>query len=265
MSYDPNQPQQPDSGQQPPYGQPGQPQQPPYGQPQPPYGQPGQPQQPPYEQQWGQQPQQPPYGQPGQPQPPYGQPGEPQQPPYEQQWGQQPPQDYTPTQYVAPAYGAQPAPGYMPPQQPKRSRRGLWIALGIIGGLIVLSCAVCGIFFALGIGFFAKTVAGPAITANQYYSAVEKQDYNTAFSYIGTNLTASNGQALTQQIYTVAAQALDLAKGKVTNYSVGSISTSNNVASVTVSVTRGTSAPYDVHLQLQQVNGSWKITSYDNI
>ena len=59
MSYDPNQP---DSGQQPPYGQP-----------QPPYGQPGQPQQPPYEQQ------QPPYGQPPSQygQQPYGQPGQP--------------------------------------------------------------------------------------------------------------------------------------------------------------------------------------------
>jgi ABC-type transporter MlaC component len=129
----------------------------------------------------------------------------------------------------------------------------------------VLSCAVCGIFFVAGIGFFAKTVAGPAITVNQYYSAVEKQDYNTAFSYISTNLTASNGQTLTQQIYTVAAQGLDTVKGKVTNYSDGSISTSNNVASVTVSVTRGSAAPYDVHLQLQQVNGAWKITSYDNI
>ena len=129
----------------------------------------------------------------------------------------------------------------------------------------MLSCAVCGIFFVAGIGFFAKTVAGPAITVNQYYSAVEKQDYNTAFSYISTNLTASNGQTLTQQIYTVAAQGLDTVKGKVTNYSDGSISTSNNVASVTVSVTRGSAAPYDVHLQLQQVNGAWKITSYDNI
>ncbi len=240
MSYDPNQPQPPDSGQQP----------------QPPYGQPGQPQQPPYEQQWGQQPQSQ-YGQ-----PPYGQP---QQPPYEQQWGQQPPQNYAPTQYVAPAYGAQPAPGYMPPQQPKRSRRGLWIALAVIGGLIVLSCGVCGILFATGVGFFAKTVAGPAITVNQYYSAVEKQDYNTAFSYISTNLTASNGQTLTHELYTTAAQALDTVKGKVTNFSVGSISTSNNVASVTVSVTRGSASPYDVHLQLQQINGSWKITSYDNI
>src|SRR6266702_1608563 len=99
----------------------------------------------------GQQPQ-PPYGQ---PQPPYGQPGQPQQPPYEQQWRQQPPQGYAPTQYVAPAYGAQPAPGYMPQQQPGRSRRGLWIALAIIGGLIVLSCAICCVLFVTGVGFFA--------------------------------------------------------------------------------------------------------------
>jgi Protein of unknown function (DUF3828) len=124
---------------------------------------------------------------------------------------------------------------------------------------------VCGIFFVTGIGFFAKSVVGPAVTANQYYSAVEKQDYNTAYSYISTNLTAANGQTLTQQIYTTAAQALDTVRGKVTNFSVGNVSTSNNVANVTVSVTRGNAAPYDVHLQLQQVNGSWKITSYDNI
>ncbi len=240
MSYDPNQPQQPDSGQQPQY---------PYGQPQQPYGQPGQPQQPPYgqpqspyEQQWGQQPQQPPYGE------------------------QQPPQDYAPTQYVAPAYGAQPVPGYMPPPQPKKSRRGLWIVLGIIGGVIVLSCAVCGILFATGVGFFAKTIAEPAIVVNQYYSAVEKQDYATAYSYIDQNLTASNGKQLTQQVYTLAAQGLDTVKGPVTKYTFGNnISVTNNTASVTVSVTRGSAPAYDVQLQLQQVNGSWKITSYDNI
>jgi ABC-type transporter MlaC component len=129
----------------------------------------------------------------------------------------------------------------------------------------VLSCAVCGIFFVAGIGFFAKTVAGPAITVDQYYTAVKNQDYNTAFTYISTNLTASNGQTLTQELYSTAAQALDTVKGKVTNFSVGNISTNNNVATVTVSVTRGSASPYDVHLQLQQVNGSWKITSYDNI
>jgi hypothetical protein len=153
----------------------------------------------------------------------------------------------------------------MPPQQPGRSRRGLWIALAIIGGLIILSCAVCGVLFVTGAGFFAKTIAGPAITVDQYYTAVKNQNYNTAYSYISTNLTASNGQTLTQELYTTAAQALDTVKGKVTNYSIGNISTNNNVATVTVSVTRGSASPYDVQLQLQQVNGSWKITSYDNI
>jgi hypothetical protein len=250
MSYDPNQPQQPDSGQQPQY---------PYGQPQQPYGQPGQPQQPPYgqpqspyEQQWGQQPQQ-----------PYGQPGQPQQPPYGEQ---QPPQDYAPTQYVAPAYGAQPVPGYMPPPQPKKSRRGLWIVLGIIGGVIVLSCAVCGILFATGVGFFAKTIAEPAIVVNQYYSAVEKQDYATAYMYLSTNMIAQNNQPLTQDLYTSTAQLLDKVKGPVTKYTFGNnISVTNNTASVTVSVTRGSAPAYDVQLQLQQVNGSWKITKFDNI
>jgi len=228
MSYDPNQPQQPDSGQQP----------------QPPYGQPGQSQQPPYEQ--------------------------PQQPPYEQQWGQQPPQNYAPTQYVAPAYGAQPVPGYMPPEQARRSRRGLWIVLGIIGGLIVLSCAACGILFALGAGPLVNivgSIAGPAYTVNQYYNAVEKQDYTTAFSYISTNSTVLNGQISTQDLYTSAAQAVDAAKGKVTSFSIGNISltNNNNTAIVTVTVTRSSTPAYVVHLQLQQVNGSWKIVSLDNI
>ena len=153
----------------------------------------------------------------------------------------------------------------MPPQQPQRSRRGLWIALAIIAGVLVLSCAVCGILSFAGIGFFAKSVVGPAVTANQYYGAVEKQDYNTAYSYVSTNMTTTNGQALTQQLYTAAAQGLDTLKGNVTNFSVGNVSTNNNIANVTVSVTRGSAAPYDVHLQLQLVNGSWKITSYDNI
>ncbi len=251
MSYDPNQPQQPDPNQQPepPYGQP------PPGQLQPPYQQP----QPPYEQQqWGQQP--PLY---------YEQPGQPQQPPYEQlQWGQQPPPDYAPTQYVAPAYGAPLAPGYMPPQQPGRSRRGLWIALGIIGGVLVLSCALCGILIALGAGPLAGifgTVVGPTYTATQYYNAVKIQDYTTAFSYMEPGTTTFRGQPITQQAYTFATQTLDTLRGKVSSFSVGNISVTGNTTTVTVAATRGSNPPYNVHLQLQQVNGSWKIISLDNI
>lgn len=217
------------------------------------YNDPDQPQPPPYGGQpdWRQQP--PPYGQPqpGQPQPPYEQP----------QWGQQPP-----PQYGAP-YGAPPAPGYIQPQQPRQSRRALWIVLGIFGGLIVLSCALCGIFFALGIGFFARTVAAPINVVDQYYTAIKNQNYTTAYSYIDTNsnLTAPNGQPLSQELYMTAAQALDVGKGKVSSYTIGSPSVNNNVTSLTVTVNRANAQAYDVHLQLKQVNGTWKIISFDNI
>ncbi len=213
------------------------------------YNDPNQPQPPPY----GGQPdrrQQPPPPEYGQPPPPYGQP----------QWGQQtPPPPYAPTQYGPPPYGVPPQP------QPRQSRRALWIVLGIFGGLIVLSCALCGIFFALGIGFFARTVAAPTNTVDQYYTAIKNQNYDTAYSYVDPNLTASNGQPLTQQIYTTAAQALDAVKGQVSSYSVGSISVNNNITSITVSVTRTNAPAYDVHLQLKQESGTWKIISYDNI
>jgi len=137
--------------------------------------------------------------------------------------------------------------------------------LGIFGGLIVLSCALCGIFFALGIGFFAKTVAAPTSLVDQYYTSIKNQNYDTAYSYLGPNLTASNGQPLTQNLYTTAAQALDTEQGQVSSFSIPNISVNNDTASITVSVKRANAPAYDVHLQLRREGGNWKITSYDNI
>lgn len=134
--------------------------------------------------------------------------------------------------------------------------------------MIVLSCAVCGILFATGASFLSGVigrVAGPTYTVSQYYNAIEKRDYPTAYSYLSTNATIPNGQTLTQTLYTTNAQVTDVAKEPVSNYSIGTISLTNNITNVTVSVTRGSPPAYPVHLQLQQVNGSWKIISYDNI
>jgi hypothetical protein len=136
--------------------------------------------------------------------------------------------------------------------------------LGIIAGVLVLGCAVCGLALA-GVGFFAKTVAGPAIVVDQYYSAVKNQDYTTAFSNMEPGTTTFRGQVISQQAYMVAAQGLDTLRGKVSSFSVAVPSVTNNSASVTVTVNRTNAAAYDVQLQLQQVNGSWKIVSFDNI
>jgi NTF2-like N-terminal transpeptidase domain len=197
-------------------------------------------------------PQQPPYGQ---PQPPYY--GPPQQPPY----GQPP---YGPPQqpYGQPQYGVPPVPSYVPQQPPKKRRTGLWIFLGILAVLVLACLGVAG---ALYIG----VTHNPATdVANKYYTAIQSQDYATAYSYLDASSITFNNQNLTQSLYTQAAQAVDAQKGKVTSYSITSsnINTSNgvNTATFTVSVTRNGS-PYDVHLKLQQEGSNWKIVSIDNI
>ncbi len=212
------------------YNDPNQPpQQPPYGQPQPPYY--GPPQQPPYGP-----PQQPPYGQ-----PPYGQPQQP---------------------YGQPQYGVPPVPGYVPQQPPQKRRTGLWIFLGILV-VLVLACIGGALYY---VGTYGGTHNPATDVANKYYTAIQNQDYATAYSYLDASSITFNNQNLTQSLYTQAAQAVDAQKGKVTSYSITSSNTSNgaNTASFTVSVTRNGS-PYDVHLKLQQEGSAWKIVSVDNV
>lgn len=200
------------------------------------------------------QPQRPPYGQP--PPPPDGQPqyGQPQQPYYGQ-----------PTQpYGQPQYGIPQMPNYVPQQQqqpPKKRRRWPWIVLGIVV-ILLLVCGGGGLFL---FNFFTHNGATDA--ANQYYTAVEKQDYNTAFTYLDTSNLTLNGQGLTQSLYIQGAMLIDQTKGKLTAYSITNTSLNSNngvnTAMLTVSETRNGS-PYDVHVQLKQESSGWKITSLDN-
>ncbi|MEO8970051.1 MAG: DUF3824 domain-containing protein [Ktedonobacteraceae bacterium] len=197
---------------------------------------------------------------------------------------QQPPQnpyEVPPTQYAGPSYNPQqygpppynpspyappPLPGYTQvPQPPKRSLRWLWITLSIIGGVLVLSCAGCVIASAMGYNFLKTAVVGPTEVANSYYQAIENQDYSQAYSYLADNMQTTSGQTLSQNLYTVAAQAKDTTDGQVTNFTQSGFTNSNGTASLTMTVTRNGHA-YDVHLKLQQnSSGTWKITSYDDI
>ena len=189
----------------------------------------------PREQPGGQYPQQPPFGQPFQ-QPQYGQPQQPQ-------------------------YGQPPI--YAQPQPQKRSLRWLWITLGVVGGILVLGCAACGIAGALGVNFVSQAV-GPAVVASQYYNAVSQQDYNKAYGYLDTNSISVQGQTLTQQAYAQAAQLVDTAQGKVTKSSSTGFNVTTNTATVTMNVTRSSGA-YEVHLLLKKIGNDWKIVSVDRL
>lgn len=136
-----------------------------------------------------------------------------------------------------------------------------------------MSLVGCVVVFALIRGAVTQTsvsssTIGAQSTVQQYYTAIKNQDYAIAYSYLDPNLTYTNGQPTTQSLYTFHAQSQDTSKGTVYSFTVGSISVNNyGIASVTVTVIRinTASAPYDVHLQLKQENGAWKIIFSDNI
>ena len=192
---------------------------------------------------------------PGQPQTPYG------QSPYGQsQQSYEQPQSYPQSQP-----GVPPIPqSYAPP--PKKSRRKLWITLGIILGVILL------LFIGGIVAIVAVVNNSPAKTVTQqYYDAVKSQNYAQAYSYLDIQTLTVNGQQqqATQALYTQIAQAIDQQVGKVTDYTItgvelGSSTSSGSLATVTVNVTRN-GKTQEVHLQLKQEGNDWKIISIDHL
>lgn len=189
-------------------------------------------------------------------QPPYGEPTQPNTQP--QPYGQ--PSFYVPTPPPPP-----PPPNYMQPQ-PKKSRRRLWITLGIIFGVLLI--AIVG-------GIVAIVVVvnnSPAkTTVQQYYDAVKNQDYATAYSYLDIQTLTLNGQQqqATQNLYTRVAQFIDQRNGKVSDYTItgvdlNSSTSTGNTATVSVNVTRN-GKTQQVHVRLRQEGSDWKIVGIDHL
>src|SRR5450755_1457555 len=162
-----------------------------------------------------------PYGQ-SQPPSPYGQPPQP--------YGQ-PPTTYGQTPYYSPP----PPPVSVPPR--KKSRRWLWITLVVV--FVIIAGAVTAFVLAI-------TNSPAKIAVQNYYNAVEAQNYATAYSYLDIQTLTFNGQQQTasQGLYTQVAQAVDQANGKVTAYTItgvelNSSTSTGNTATITANVTRG--------------------------
>ncbi len=129
----------------------------------------------------------------------------------------------------------------------------------------MLGCAACGIAGYYGFNFAAQAV-GPQITVQQYYQAVQQQDYATAYSYLANDATVNvNNQSVpvTQETsYESAAKALDISLGPVTSFKP--TTNGSDTSHVTVTVTRNGKS-YDVHMVLVKVGNNWKIQSADGI
>ncbi len=146
-----------------------------------------------------------------------------------------------------PQYG--PLPGYNLP--PRKSHRWVWITVGIVALVSILG----------GASWAFTTYYNSSLRASDmYYSAIKTQDYGTAYTYLGSRLQTE----YSQQSFTQAAQQQDAVAGTVSRFGMTNIPT-GDPAYVTLTVTRTNGNTYDVHLELRQEGGAWKVTAFDRI
>lgn len=151
------------------------------------------------------------------------------------------------------------APGYptvTAPPAPKKSRRGLWITLGVIAGLLVLGGG--------GAAFALVQFAAPAAAAGTFCGDLKAQNYGGAYSLLSSKLH----QQLTAEQFSQGSLALDSAEGKVTacgqasggnaySYSLGA-----SAATLNAVITRATAGTLQGNIRLVNESG-WKIDSLD--
>ena len=142
-------------------------------------------------------------------------------------------------------YNASPNSGHS--HHRRKSRRWLWITLGIVA----LVCVLGGVL----VWNFA---VNPALAEEQYYIAIKNQDYAKAYSFLGSEVQAR----LSQRAFIQQAQLQDEALGRMTRYTEDNIPI-GDPATITETVTRALGSTYTVHLELRQERSAWKITSFD--
>lgn len=140
----------------------------------------------------------------------------------------QPSQPYPP-QPAPQAYPPyQPYPGQYapPPMPPKKSNRTLWVVLGSIGGVLLLLCVACSVLAVVLGGQIGKQlgpVFGASTTLVNFCTAMQEQDYTTAYAQFSTDLQGR----VTEDEFTTNATKLDADQGRVTNCSTSSSASSS--------------------------------------
>jgi hypothetical protein len=114
-----------------------------------------------------------------------------------------------------------------------------------------------------------KVTAGPSIApsgkdtatvAANYYRAIVRQKYRSAFTYLAANATGPGGSRLTLPAFLQLARMMDGMGGPVTHFSVAAIQ-----SMIVMTLDRQKYGPYHAHLQMARHRGGWTIASIDRI
>ncbi|HLX40192.1 MAG TPA: hypothetical protein VKR42_06645 [Ktedonobacteraceae bacterium] len=195
------------------------------------------------------------------------------QQPAQTQQGQQPPQGFNAQGSPGyPGYQGYPPP-FIPPYERRspvrKSRRGLWITLSIVGAVLLLACGLCSW---AAYSFFAPAVqgvSGSLNTVDDYYGNLQSKDYAAAYADISTQYELSS---LTQEQFVQEASARDSQYGAILSYTPGQPAYASTPGggfdftrfTISVDVKRA-NLSYTTTLYLRKIGDNWKITNFDSI
>ena len=141
---------------------------------------------------------------------------------------------------------APPPPGWGQPAAPvKKSRRSLWITLGVIFGVLVLAIGSCTVFF-------VTAIKAPVDASNRFLSAIDDGDYARAISLSDPGCSLGMSEADLANAFQGADITYNLNNSSVTNSSA-TVSGSFSVVGQNVS---------SIALQLRNIDG-WKICGFN--
>lgn len=170
------------------------------------------------------------------------------------QQGGAPQQGWGPTSramYGEPEYGQ-----FQEPPR-KKSRRGLWITLGVVAAVLVVTCA--------GIGVGIMQYTAPAAAAGLFCGNLKVQNYTASYTLLDSTLRAQETSAL----FAEANADLDRTEGAITNckaatganayvYSLG-----GSTATAVLVTQRANGGTFQGAVHLLKEGGSWKVAALD--
>lgn len=145
-----------------------------------------------------------------------------------------------------PAYGAPGQPAFYPQAAPPapRSRKTLWIILGIVGGVLLLGVVLCAVLVAVN-------VSTPSKTLDAFCNAVNSKNYQTAYD----QLSSFRKTQISESEFATGFAQFSSCSFSSPNQSGSSASTT--MAFVASASGQTVSAPAD----MVQENGTWKISA----
>jgi len=166
-----------------------------------------------------------------------------------------PPPAYQAYPYAPPAqqYAPQPVsppgmPGYaapVPVARPK-SRRGLWIALGIIGGVLLIGIALFAVI--------AANVSTPTKTLQAYCDAIKAHDAHAAYQQLASSVQHTESENQFKAL-------LEPGIFHITGCTVSNVTENGSTATGTITYMADTGQTAAANYTLFNENGTWKITS----